>query len=59
MPSVIDVLEQRITGRIHEAQQKISVTGDADTELNAALADIHAWCRKTDEDVRMMVNSCW
>lgn len=59
MPSVIDVFEQQITARLNEARSRIAANGDVDGELDAALRDIHGWCRKTDEDVRMMVESCW
>jgi len=59
MTSIIETLEEQITDRLDETKRRIAITGDADTELNAALEDIHIYCRKIDEDLQLMMNSCW
>ncbi|MCX6689093.1 MAG: hypothetical protein NTZ39_05310 [Methanoregula sp.] len=59
MSSIIETLEKQITDRLDEAKRKIAITGDADTELDAALEDIHTYCRTVDDDIKIMMNSCW
>jgi hypothetical protein len=59
MTSIIETLEEQITVRLDEAKRRISITGDADAELNAAREDIHTYCQKINEDLQLMMNSCW
>jgi hypothetical protein len=53
------MLEEQITERLDEAKRRITITGDADAELDAAREDIHTYCQKINEDLQLMMNSCW
>ena len=59
MTSIIETLEEQIIDRLDEAKRRIAITGDADAELDAAREDIHTYCRNVDDDIKIMMNSCW
>ena len=59
MTSIIKTLEEQIIDRLDEAKRRIAITGDADTELDAAREDIHTYCQHVDDDIQIMMNSCW
>jgi hypothetical protein len=59
MPSIIEDLEEKVMGRFDLARRRIREGSPLDEEIEAALADIHGYFRKVDEDVRIMINSCW
>jgi hypothetical protein len=58
MTSIIETLEKQINDRLVEAQRRIAITGDADSEPDAARADIRTYCRHVDDDIPIMMNSC-
>ena len=59
MTSMIVALEERIVTRLNQAEEQIRANGEIDREFHAAIADIHTFCRQTEDDLRIMMNSCW